>query len=193
MLKQLMFTLVATFLLVVPKTYAHTNLELTNPTDGATVTEELQTIELNYSSKIEDGSSFKVLASDGSEMAMESFAINDDVLTGNIASPLPNDNYTVKWDIISQDGHPLSGSFTFTMNALVASESDNDKIAGSDTNEKIASDVTEIVDTLKTETDSEDGNSIWALISVIVIILVVITVITIYTYKRTYVKRKKNK
>ncbi|WP_274306921.1 copper resistance CopC family protein [Solibacillus daqui] len=193
MLKQLLFTLVATFLLFVPKTYGHTYLDSTNPTDGATITEELQTIDLVYSGKIEEGSIFKVLASDGSEMAMESFTINDDVLTGTLASPLPNDTYTVEWDSISQDGHPLSGSFSFTINAHVASNTDNETESGADTSEQIASDVSKIVDTLKTETDSEDGNSIWALIIVIAIILLVITVVTIYSYKRTYVKRKKNK
>ncbi|MCH7322642.1 copper resistance protein CopC [Solibacillus sp. MA9] len=192
MLKQLLFTLVAAFLFFVPKTYAHTYLDSTNPTDGATITEEIQKIDLNYSGKIEEGSIFKVLASDGAEMAMESFIINDSVLTGTLASPLPNDTYKVEWDSISEDGHPLSGSFSFTINA-VASDTNNETVPGADTSKQIASDVTKIVDTLKTETDSEDGNSIWSLIIVITIILLIITVVTIYSYKRTYVKRKKNK
>lgn len=192
-MKQLLFTFVATFLLFVPKTYGNTYLDSTNPPDGATITKELQTIELNYSDKIEEGSIFKVLASDGSEMEVESFTINDDVLTGTLTSPLPNDTYTVKWDSISQDGHPLSGSFSFTINAHVVSDTDNEADSGADTSEQIASDVSKIVNTLKTETDSEDGNSIWALIIVIAIIVLVITVLTIYTYKRTYVKQKKKK
>lgn len=193
MLKQLLLTFVVAFLIVVPKTYAHSNLETTKPTNGETVTEELQTIELNYSSNIEDGSNFKVLASDGSEMAIESLTINDGVLTGTLAAPLPNDNYTVKWEIISQDGHPLSGSFTFTMNGPNASGSSNEKVSGADTGEQIESNVTKVVDNLKAETDSEGGNSIWGVIAIIAIILVVIAVIAGYSYKRTLIKSKKNK
>lgn len=189
-MKQLLFSLVATFLLFAPTTYAHTYLDSTNPTDGATVTEELQTIDLNYSGKIEEGSIFKVIASDGSEMAMDSITLNDGVLTGTLASPLPNDTYTVEWDSISQDGHPLSGSFSFTVNAAVASETANGTDSADDMNKNKASDVSTIVDALKTKTDSEDGNSIWALIIVVSIIVVVLVILTIYSYKRLLVKRK---
>ena len=190
MLKQLLFTLVATLLLFAPETFAHTYLDSTNPPDGATITEEIQTIELNYSGKIEEGSIFKVLASNGSEMAMESITLNDGRLTGTFGSPLPNDTYTVKWDSISEDGHPLSGSFSFTVNEHVA---DNGKVSSADTSKQIESDVSSIVDTLKTETDSEDGNSIWGLIIVLGIIIVIFAVLTVYTYKRSFIKRKNNK
>ncbi|MGN7477275.1 copper resistance CopC family protein [Solibacillus silvestris] len=190
MMKQLLLSLVAIFLLFMPHANAHTYLDSTTPADGTTVTEKLQTIILNYSGKIEEGSIFKVLASDRSEMAMESIALNNGVLTGTLASPLPDDTYTVEWNSISEDGHPLSGSFSFTVNAPDASATADGKDTAADTTEKIGSDVSNLVDTLKDETDSEDDNSIWTLIIVIAIIVLVLTVLTIYSYNRWLVKRK---
>ena len=190
LMKQLLFALAAAFLLFVPDAYAHTYLDSTNPDKGATVTEPLQTIELTYSGKIEEGSIFKVLSSDGSEMPITSITVNDGVLTGALASPLPNDTYIVEWNSISEDGHPLTGSFSFTVN--IAKDPSNQETA-EDTVNKLESNVDSIVDTLKDETDSEDDNSIWTLIIVVSIIVLVLVGITIYSYKRWLVKRKGNK
>ena len=197
MMKQLLFALVATFLIFVPKTYAHTYLDSTNPTDGATVTEELQTIELNYSGKIEEGSIFKVLASDGSEMKIESIVLNDGVLKGNLAAPLPNDTYTVNWDSISQDGHPLSGSFSFTVNVAGNSNSaDNNNGAGTMEDKEVADDIAalETADAKdKTTVEKADDGSTWTLIIVVGIILVALAIISHYAYYRAFVKRKNKK
>lgn len=193
MMKRVFFALVAGFLLFVPGVYAHTYLDSTNPADGATVKEDFQTIVLNFEGKIEEGSTFKVLASDGSEKAMDSITLNDGVLTGALASPLQNDTYTVEWDSISEDGHPLSGSFSFTVNAPAGSETNKKEDTAADTTEKIASDVNSLVDTLKDETnsDADDKGSFWTLVIVITLIVLVLAVITIYSYKRWLVKKTK--
>ncbi|MBD8032980.1 copper resistance CopC family protein [Solibacillus merdavium] len=189
MMKQLLLALAATFLLFVPGANAHTYLDSTNPAKGATVTEDLRKIELKYSGEIEEGSIFKVLSSDGSEMPITSITLNDGVLTGTLASPLPNDTYIVEWNSISEDGHPLTGTFSFTVNTA---KNPNNQETAADTVEKLDSNVDSIVDTLKDETDSEGDNSIWTLIIVVAIIVLVLVVITMYSYKRWLVKRKGN-
>ena len=200
MMKQILFALVATFLLFVPNAYAHTYLDSTNPTDGATVTEELKTIELNYSGKIEEGSIFKVLASDGTEMKIESITLNDGVLKGTLASPLPNDTYTVTWDSISQDGHPLSGTFSFTVNAPVSSDAaDNPADVATKENPEVADEVAalETKDTTDettvetTDAEKADDGSTWTLIIVVLIILVALAIISHYAFYRAF--RKKDK
>src|SRR5690606_32893723 len=110
--KQLLLSFVATFLLFVPGAFAHTHLVSTNPAEGETVDENIKNIDLTYEGKIEEGSIFKVLASDGKEMEIHSISINNGVLSGIMLDPLPNDTYTVEWDSISEDGHPLSGSYS---------------------------------------------------------------------------------
>ncbi|BAK16406.1 uncharacterized protein, homolog of Cu resistance protein CopC [Solibacillus silvestris StLB046] len=190
MMKQLLFALAAIFLLFVPGVYAHTHLESTNPAEGETVTENIQIIDLAYGGKIEEGSTFKVIASDGKEMAIHSISINEGVLSGIMLDPLPNDTYTVEWDSISEDGHPLTGSFTFKVNAPKTNKEED---SAADTTEKIENDVNSLVDTLKDETnsDEDDEGSFWTLIIVTALIVLVLTVITMYSYKRWLVKKTK--
>lgn len=191
MLKPLCVALIATFLFVVPEIYAHTYLDSTNPSDGSTITQDLQTISLNYSGIIEQGSTFSVRTSSGSEIPLDSITVHEGVLSGTFASPLPNDTYTVEWDSISQDGHPLSGSFSFTVNHPTAAETAEGKIPGADTDQKIESDVTGLVDTLQTDTDTENGFSFWVLVVVLTVIVLALGGFSAYSYKRSFVKRKK--
>lgn len=192
MLKQLFVALIATFLVVVPEAFAHTYLDSTNPADGAKITQDLQTITLSYSGVIEEGSTFKVMTSSGSEIPLDSINVHEGVLSGTFASPLPNDTYTVEWDSISQDGHPLSGSFTFTVNNPTAAETAEGKIPGDDTDQKIESDVADLVDTLQTDTDTENNFSFWVLVIVLTVIVLSLAAFSAYSYKRSFVKRKKD-
>lgn len=193
MRKQLLLSIVATFLFFLPEAFAHTHLESTNPADGESVKENIQTIDLTYEGKIEEGSTFKVLASDGEEMPIHSLSLNEGVLSGIMLDPLPNDTYTVEWDSISEDGHPLSGSFSFTVNAPAGSETKKEEDTAADTTEKIANDMNSLVDTLKDETnsDEDDEGSFWTLVIVITLIVLVLAVITMYSYKRWLVKKTK--
>lgn len=192
-MKQLLLSFVAAFLLFVPGpgVFAHSHLASSNPAEGETVKDNIQTIDLTYEGRIEEGSIFKVIAGDGKEMDIHSISLNDGVLSGIMLDPLPNDTYTVEWDIISEDGHPLSGSFSFAVNAPPGTKKEEDSAA--DTTEKITNDMNSLVDTLKDETnsDQDDEGSFWTLVIVITLIVLVLAVITIYSYKRWLVKRKK--
>lgn len=95
---------------------AHTHLLSTNPGNGAEVTTELSSITLTYGGQIEEGSFFEITSSEGQNIEVETFTVEDRVLTGSLAQPLENDSYTVAWTSISEDGHPLTGEFSFTVN-----------------------------------------------------------------------------
>jgi len=186
-----LLSFVAAFLLFVPGAIAHTHLVSTNPAEGETVSENIKTIDLTFEGKVEEGSIFKVIASDGKEMDIHSISINNGVLSGIMLDPLPNDTYTVEWDSISEDGHPLSGTFSFAVNAPRETKKEEDTAA--DTTEKITDDVNSLVDTLKDETnsDEDDEGSFWTLVVVITLIVLVLAVITMYSYKRWLVKKTK--
>ena len=113
-------TFLAALLLAVslsaPSVNAHTHLLSTNPANGAEVTTELSSISLTYDDQIEKGSFFDVTSSEGQNMTVDTFTVEDRVLTGSLAQPLANDSYTVAWRVISKDGHPQTGEFSFTVN-----------------------------------------------------------------------------
>ena len=56
----------------------------------------------------------------GKQIEVQDIIIGEGTLTGTVAEPLPNDDYQVNWSIISADGHPLEGEFSFTVNAPVS-------------------------------------------------------------------------
>lgn len=179
-MRALLLSILAVFLLSVPNAAAHTYLEKTNPEDSATVTTELDKITLTYSGKIEEGSTFTVTASDGSEIALQAVTLNNGVLTGQLAAPIANDTYTVNWSSISADGHSLTGTFSFIVNApVVAAETVEPEVTPTET--------TEPVREVATDT-KEDSSSAMPLIIVGVLLLAVIIVSLL-----TLLKRKKTK
>ena len=99
-----------------PSVHAHTHLLSTNPANGTEVTTELSSISLTYDDQIEEGSFFTVTSSEGQNMNVETFTVEDRMLTGSFAQPLANDSYIVAWTSISKDGHPQTGKFSFTVN-----------------------------------------------------------------------------
>ena len=66
-MKALVLSILAALVLFVPNAAAHTYLSETTPEDGATVTENVSQVVLTYEGKIEQGSTFKAVAADGTE------------------------------------------------------------------------------------------------------------------------------
>ncbi|MEH7125968.1 copper resistance protein CopC [Bacillus sp. JJ1532] len=99
--------------------FAHSHIGGSNPADGDVVTEPLKEIVLEFDGKIEQGSFIDVKTEEGKAIELQDIIIGDGTLTGTVAEPLPNDEYQVNWSIISADGHPLEGEFSFTVNAPV--------------------------------------------------------------------------
>ena len=116
-MKTILLSILAALVLFVPNAAAHTYLDTTKPENGEVVVEPLQSISLTYAGKIEQGSTFKVITANGEQMETSNMTLVDGVLTGSFDNPLPNGDYTVQWNSISEDGHPLSGEFSFTVNA----------------------------------------------------------------------------
>nr|WP_304214914.1 copper resistance protein CopC [Fredinandcohnia onubensis] len=99
--------------------FAHSHLEGSNPADGETITEPITEISLEFDGKIEQGSFIEVTTTSGQAVELQDIMIGEGILTGTVSEPLANDDYQVKWSIMSADGHPLEGEFSFTVNAPV--------------------------------------------------------------------------
>ena len=100
-------------------TFAHTHLTETNPADGSTVTEAISELTLNFDGLVGEGSFVELTSSTGQDVAVRDISIGDLNMVATLAEPLSNDQYTVNWSIISADGHPLQGSYSFTVEAPV--------------------------------------------------------------------------
>lgn len=91
---------------------AHSHMETSVPEDGATVTEPLEEVTLTFSAGIEEGSTITLTGADG-EVGFEEISIDGTDLIGTLAGPLPDGAWTLGWNVISEDGHPIEGEITF--------------------------------------------------------------------------------
>ncbi|WP_030175651.1 copper resistance CopC family protein [Spirillospora albida] len=94
---------------------AHTALKSSDPAKGATV-EAPSEIVLTYTDAVMLP---KVALTDASGKVRSAGAPRavDDKVVLPVTAPLPAGVYTVGWRVVSADGHPVAGSFRFTVKA----------------------------------------------------------------------------
>ena len=102
--------------------FAHSYLSGSSPADGEVLTEAVQEITLNFNGNIMEGSFLTIETIDGEEINVTNINIGDGYLTSVLAEPLTNNEYIVNWSIISADGHPLEGTYSFAVNAPIGTE-----------------------------------------------------------------------
>ena len=92
---------------------AHDTLTGSSPKKDATV-EAPSEVVLTFSGAVRLP---RVVVTDGSEKQYQSGeprAVDNEV-TQPLAGDLPNGEYTVAWRVVSSDGHPIQGTYTFTV------------------------------------------------------------------------------
>jgi copper transport protein len=101
---------------------AHAALTGSNPKDGAVVATAPKEVTLTFSEQIAMGDdSIRVLEPSGKRA--DTAEVRDLGTGGTVAygvalhSSLPDGTYTVAWQAVSADSHPVSGAFTFSIGA----------------------------------------------------------------------------
>lgn len=167
------FTTIAVFLLAMcisTTGFAHSHLSGSNPADGDVITEPLSEIVLEFDGTIEQGSFMDVTTTDGKDVELQELIIDEGTLTGTAAEPLINGEYQVTWNIISADGHPLEGEFSFTVNSTVP-ESEEEAIE-----EPVETEKTEVDDKTETAEQTMDDEESSSMTTILIVILVVIVI-----------------
>lgn len=106
----------AVFLLVgLAPAQAHDSLESSNPADGSTVSALPAKIDLTFDrTPIAINSIVRVKDATGTDQADGPVQIVDNQVSQPVKPGAPNGKYTVVWRVVSSDGHPIEGTFTFT-------------------------------------------------------------------------------
>lgn len=95
---------------------AHTSLDFTLPTDGASVGEVLSEVTVAFTEPVTMvGNGFEVLDPQGN--ILEPFAVTDDNMLFRLQfdPPLAGGPVAVRYEVTSEDGHVVSGGFQFTI------------------------------------------------------------------------------
>jgi len=100
---------------------AHSHMETSVPENGATVIEPLEEVVLTFSAGIEEGSTLTLTGVEG-KVEFTEFEIEDRKVRGTLAEPLPDGQWTLGWNVISEDGHPIEGEINFESAAGISAE-----------------------------------------------------------------------
>ncbi|NUT69584.1 copper resistance CopC family protein [Pseudarthrobacter sp. C4D7] len=94
---------------------AHDSLDSSNPANGSTVSAMPAKIELTFDhTPIAINSIVRVEDATGTDQADGPVQIVDNVVSQPVKPGTPEGKYTVVWRVVSSDGHPIEGTFTFT-------------------------------------------------------------------------------
>lgn len=131
---------VLTFAFGMTPAWAHDHLESTSPSDGSTVTAPTQVVLHLAEPPVTTGTEMKVTGPQGDMAGTLQIAGSD--VAESFAAPLPAGAYTVLWRVTSDDGHPVSGQFRFTVAATSGSAQSGAAQSGATTRSANASALT---------------------------------------------------
>lgn len=154
---------------------AHSALVSSTPADGDSISEIPDEIVLEFNEDIEPiGNEVVVTGPSGAEVATDELVVDGPVVTQPIDVDGAGD-YTVTWRVVSADGHPISGEFSYELRVPQTLEPAETTEAGDEaetTTTEATTDVATTEDTTATdaettatdEQESEDsGVPVWLL------------------------------
>ncbi|MCZ2848500.1 copper resistance CopC family protein [Modestobacter sp. VKM Ac-2978] len=101
-----------------PSARAHDALVSSSPSAGVAVPTAPSSVELEFSgTPLPLGTEVLVLGPDGAVASTGAAEIQDTTVVQPLTAGLPAGSYTVQWRSTSSDGHPLTGSWDFTVAA----------------------------------------------------------------------------
>ena len=106
---------------------AHADLTGTSPVDGAVLESEPESLTLSFNSRILDGMAEIAVTNSLDELVTGVVAESaSTTVTALWPADLPGDTYVVAYRIVSEDGHPITGTFSFSYpdSQTVMAESD---------------------------------------------------------------------
>jgi copper resistance protein C len=109
--------LVVTMLLPAAPAFAHVRLRASNPAAGSTVTTAVSAVTLTFSGAATQPT-VTVTGANGQNVGSGPAQVSDVTVTQPVGA-LPPGVITVAWRVISPDGDPVDGTFTFTNSAPV--------------------------------------------------------------------------
>ena len=174
---RLLLTLATAAFLVLPAAaaQAHDALESSDPADGATVQSVPAKIGLTFDrTPIAINSIVRVEDSAGTDQADGAVEIVDNHVTQAVKAGAPAGKYTVVWRVVSSDGHPIEGTFTFTANSANAGGSAGGAVASSAAPTTAA----------PAQAATQSGQVPWALVGGIAAVLVLALVVTAIFVRR---------
>lgn len=174
--------------------HAHDTLLSTDPEDGATVDSSPEKITLEYSANILDVSPVvRITDADGEVVQEDAPTIDGPDAVADVDKPLADGTYTVQWRVVSSDGHPIEGDFSFTVagsgtQGSAASDAGSDAASDGGTSDGGASDsssgTSDGASTSAQQTTTQGENSLMVPLLIVLGVLAVVIVVAVVVIGR---------
>jgi copper transport protein len=101
-------------LLLASPVSAHAELVASNPANGARLESPPQTVTMTFTESVSlvDGS-VHLVNDAGATVPTDDPSVAGHTVTSPMPADLPDGSYTVIWRVVSSDGHPVAGAFSF--------------------------------------------------------------------------------
>lgn len=113
-MNKILMSFLCFFIILPSMATAHTGLESSTPKPGQIVTEDLNEITLTFAGEIESLSTM-TLVMEGQEIPFSDVEPNGKQMSGTLEAPLENGSYVIRWKIVGEDGHQITGEIPFTV------------------------------------------------------------------------------
>ena len=153
----------------------HSALTSSNPAEGESIEEPLEEIRLDFEGGIEQGSTMSIESEEDSP-EFEDITVLEQAMVGTFSEALPNGTYTVVWEVISADGHPLEGEILFKVKADNAEE---EPAAENVEEESVKPDVMEETEAQEAADTGEESGNNW-LVTLLIGIAVILLLVSLY-------------
>jgi methionine-rich copper-binding protein CopC len=95
---------------------AHAVLTGSSPGEGATLNTAPSQVVLVFDENVQTQfADIVVTAPDGARISTGDAVVTDNKVTATVGPPTVKGGYTVAWRVVSDDGHPVDGQFTYTL------------------------------------------------------------------------------
>ena len=101
--------------------FAHDQVLTTTPSSDQSVEIMPDRISMTFTAELlEFGAQVLVVDANGSNWALGEAAIAGATLTHEVRTDAPVGNYQARWQVVSSDGHPIAGTFSFSVGDATA-------------------------------------------------------------------------
>ena len=95
---------------------AHNQLKSTDPAANSTIATAPSTITLTFEeAPLTEGDFVTATSASGEKVALGAPVVNEDTVTATWPAAASSGAYTVSWRVVADDGHPVEGTFSFTI------------------------------------------------------------------------------
>lgn len=106
----------------------HSHVMQSEPGEGSTVEETVETITLTFDAGVEDATTITVTDEEGNEYGLADETIEDLDYIASLEEPLSSGEYTIDWTALGDDGHTTEGVVSFTVDAEEAAETEEEAV-----------------------------------------------------------------